>query len=126
MRVELDERRGRGAADHPDREPLQGTSAVEPDRAAREREDDEPRERDAEPRQDHRPPAEAVREPAEEDQGRHEHDRVCGEDRSEHEAGEAELRRIDRVERRRQVRAGEQDEPTGPDDQSRQEAGLRT
>ena len=122
VRVELDERRRRGAADHPDGEPLQRSGAVQPRLALRGREQDQPAARGPEPGENDGPAAEAVGDAPEQDQGGHEHERVGGEDRRQHEVREGELRRVDRVERRRQVGAGHQDEPARPDDQERPEA----
>jgi len=113
-RVELDERGGRGSADHPHGEPLRRAGGKEPGRSPGSGEQREPEARSDEPGGHDGPPAEPVGHPAEENERRHEDDRVRREDRRQHERREAELLRVDGVERRRQVRARHQHEPREP------------
>jgi hypothetical protein len=113
-RIELDQSCCRGTADHADGQSLQTACGVEPRGAVGRSEDHERGGRHREATEQHRPAAEAVGKASEQDQRRHEDEGVRRENRGEHEAREAELLRVHRVERRPQVRAGHQHEPGDP------------
>ena len=125
-RIELDERRRRGAADHPDRDALGRAGGEQPGGVACRREEDQADRGRCQAAEDHRPAAEAVGESAEQQQRWDQAERVDGEDRREHEAREPEMLGVDGVERRRQVDAGHEHEPADPDGEQRSDTRLAT
>jgi hypothetical protein len=116
VRLELGERRDRCAADHRHRQALDGAGSEQPDNRVGEREQRQADDSGTESGEDDRTASEAVRELTADEQGRNQDDGVGGEDHGQHRARKSEPLAVDRVERRRKVRAQQKrGKPTGDD-----------